>query len=142
MQVKASILVLFAVTAVCAQSKDDLKKKYGEPVAETFLIRPGITVTAFYDSRGKVTELIIAPQVVGLIKTRNQGLSPATASSLVDELIPIADRGKPGFAGFFNIGCLPQNDCYGSFTDFEKVTIYYNAGRQNEVAYAVIKWKQ
>ena len=53
---KAFVILLIICTAVVAQSRDDLKKKYGLPVAETFLLRPGITVTASYDATGQVTE--------------------------------------------------------------------------------------
>jgi hypothetical protein len=139
---RALIILLITCTAVVAQSRDDLKKKYGEPIAETFVIRPGITVTASHDATGRVTELLIAPQLPDLIKTRSKGLSYETAKGLVDELLPEAARGRGAFAGFLNIGCMPQNDCYGSFSDYEKVSIYYNAGRQRDVNYVVIRWKQ
>ena len=42
---------------------------------------------------------------------------------------------------FLNITCLPQNDCTGSSEDYDKLTIYYNAGKDG-VNYAVIQWKK
>lgn len=60
---KALVIALAMCTAVSAQSKGDLKKKYGEPVAETFVIRPGIVVTASHNSIGQITELVISPQL-------------------------------------------------------------------------------
>jgi hypothetical protein len=140
--VKVLVIILLACTAVYAQSRDDLRKKYGEPTAETFLIRPGIIVTASYESTGNVSELVISPQLTGIIKTKAKGLVFETVNTLVEELVPMSQRGKPGFAGFLNIGCMPQNDCYGSVNDYEKVFIYYNAGQHRDVNYAVIKWKQ
>jgi len=129
-------------TTVIAQSRDDLKKKYGQPVAETYLIRPGIIVTASYDSTGQVTELLIAPQLTDLIKSKSRGLSHETLKEVIDELIPTLERGRGLFGGFLNIGCMPQNDCYGSYNDYEKAIIYYNAGQHGDVNYAVIRWKK
>ena len=31
-----------------------------------------------------------------------------------------------------NIGCMAQNDCYGSYMEYERVIIYYNAGQHTE----------
>jgi hypothetical protein len=139
---KALVILLIMCTAGVAQSRDDLKRKYGQQVAETFLIRPGIIVTASYDPTGKVTELLIAPQLTGLIKSKSKGLSPKTLNSLIDELIPMSERGRGLFGGGANIGCMPANDCYGSFMDYEKIIIYYNAGQHGEASYAVIHWKK
>jgi hypothetical protein len=129
-------------TAVVAQSRDDLKKKYGQPLAETFLIRPEIIVTASYNSTGQITELLIAPQLTGLIKSRGSGLGHETLNEVIDELIPMSERGRGLFRGAFNVGCMPLNDCYGSYMDYEKVIIYYNAGQHGDVNYAVIRWKK
>jgi len=139
---KALVILLIMCTAVVAQSRDDLKGKYGQQVAETFLIRPGIIVTASYNSTGQVTELLIAPQLTGLIKSKGRGLNLATLNELIDELIPMSERGRGLFAGGFIVGCMPHNDCYGSYIAYEKVIIYYNAGEHGEANYAVIQWKK
>ena len=139
---KALVILLIICTAVVAQSRDDLKKKYGQPVAETFLIRPGMIVTASYNSTGQVTELLIAPQLTDLIKSKSRGLRQETLKEVIDELIPLSERGRGVFGGFMNIGCMPQNDCYGSYMDYEKVIIYYNAGQHGDVNYAVIRSKK
>src|SRR4030095_16316337 len=127
--------------AVTAQSKDDLKKKYGQPVAETYLIRPGIIVTASYDSTGKITEMLIAPQLTSLIKSKGITLRHETIDAVIEDLIPLSERGPARFGGFMNIGCMPQNDCYGSYIDYERVIIYYNAAPRGELHYAVVQWK-
>ena len=139
---KALVLLLIMCAAVVAQTNDDLRKKYGQPVAETFLIRPEIIVTASYNSTGQISELLIAPRLIGLIKSRNSGLNRETLNEVIDELIPMSERGRGLFGGGFIIGCMPLNDCYGSFMDYEKVTIYYNAGQHRDVNYAVIRWKE
>ena len=141
---KTLILLFILCTGVVAQSKDDLKKKYGEPVSETFLLRPEITVTASHNASGQITELLIAPFATALIKSRGNGLSLTREKleEIIDELVPLSVRGKPTFAGFLNIGCMPENDCYGSFSSYEKLTIYYNAGKNHNVIYVVIQWKK
>ena len=139
------LLILFILcTGVVAQSRDDLRKKYGEPVSETFLLGSGITVTASHNSNGQITELLIAPFATGLIKSKGNGLSLTREKleDVIDELVPLSARGTPTFAGFLNVGCLPENDCYGSFSSYEKLTIYYNAGKNRNVNYVVIQWKR
>jgi hypothetical protein len=45
------------------QSRDELRRKYGDPVSETFLLRPGLTVTATYAANGRIVELLISPEL-------------------------------------------------------------------------------
>jgi hypothetical protein len=139
---KVLIMLLVMCTSVVAQSSDNLKKKYGKAIAETYVIRPGIIVTASYNSTGEVTELLIAPHLSGLIKSESRGLSLETLNKLIDELIPISERGRGLFGGGVNLGCMPENDCYGSYMEYERVIIYYNAGQHREANYAVIQWKK
>jgi hypothetical protein len=129
-------------TGIAAQSRNDLKNKYGEPISETFLLRPGIAVTASHDSSGQITELVIAPLVTDLIKSKGNGLSRDVLKNLIDELVPVSVRGIPQIGGFLNLACLPANDCYGSYDSYEKLTVYYNAGKNGNVNYAVIQWKK
>jgi hypothetical protein len=139
---KVIIILVVMCRGVVGQSRDNLKKKYGEAIAETYLIRPGIIVTASSNSSDEVTELLIAPQLTGLIKSKSSGLSLETLNELIDEMIPMTERGRGLFGGGFNIGCMPRNDCSGSYMDYEKVIIYYNAGQHGEANYAVIQRKK
>jgi len=139
---KIFIILLMLSTGIAAQSRDDLKKKYGGPISETFLLRPGIAVTASHDSSGQITELVIAPLVTDLIKSKGNGLSRDVLKNLIDELVPVSVRGIPQIGGFLNLACLPANDCYGSYESYEKLTVYYNAGKNGNVNYAVIQWKK
>ena len=103
---KTLLVLLIACTGVVAQSKDDLKKKYVQPVAETYVIRSGIIVTVSYDSAGKITEMLIAPELTGLIKSKTRALPHEDVEALIDELIPVAARGSGRFAGAMNIECM------------------------------------
>jgi hypothetical protein len=144
--IRNSVLLFVAgyvadVGILAAQSRDGLRRKYGEPVAETFIVRPDINVTATYGKDGRITEWVIAPRTTALIKSRTQTLSQDTVTAIFDELVPSAARGKGQLAGFLNVQCMPDNDCGGSTNTFEKVTIYYNAAAAGRVHYAVVQWR-
>jgi len=139
---KIFVIVLLLCGGAIAQSRDQLRKSYGEPISETFLLRQGISVTASYDSTGQVTELVIAPFTTDLIKSKGNGITRDTAKELIDELVPMSVRGTRQIGGFLNLTCLPANDCYGSDDNYEKLTIYYNAGKSGNSNYVVIKWRK
>ena len=122
------------------QSREDLRRKYGEPSSETFTVRPGVEASAKYGSDGRITELVIAPGTSAIIKSRGNGLNRDFLETIIDELVPLPVRGKPVIAGFINMTCLPANDCEGSSRTYEKVTIYYNAAPDGRVYYAVVHW--
>jgi hypothetical protein len=138
---KIVLIVILGCFSVCAQTKDELRRKFGTPIAETFIVRPGIVVTARYNQSGRIRELLIAPEMTDLIKSKNKTLSHDVLREIIDELVPAKERGKPGISGFLNLACLPENDCAGSSEDYENLNIYYNAGRNDGVNYAVIHWK-
>jgi hypothetical protein len=136
------IVYLIASGMLIGQSRNELKRAYGEPISETFAVRPGIQVTATY-AADVVTELMIAPRTdgtAGIVKSRGDGLSRDFVNAIIDELVPLAVRGKYVVAGFVNMACLPANDCNGSTRTYERVTIYYNAAPEGRVFYAVVKW--
>ena len=142
-------LILFTVVALClpgatlaAESRDELKQKYGDPVSETFIVRPGISVTATFGKNGRVTEYLVAPLIPALIKSRGATLSVDSVKAIIDELIPLPVRGKHLIGGFVNATCLPENDCNGISDSYEKVTMYYNVATEGRVHYAVIQMKE
>jgi hypothetical protein len=140
--IKAAIIILLACASVFAQTKDDLRKKYNEPISETFVVRTGVTVTATYTPTGQIKELLIAPQLPSdLIKSKGKTLSYDSLKEIIDELVPPKVRGKQIGGTFFTVICLPSNDCGGSFVDYENLTIYYNAGNDG-ANYAVIQWRK
>jgi hypothetical protein len=134
MKVVAVLLMLCG--SVLAQSREDLTKKYGAPRSETFLLRSNIAATVSYGSNGQITELVIAPFTNALIKSFGNGVSPDALKELIDELLPESTRGG------VLATCLPANDCNGSQMSYEKLTIYYNAGKNGNVNYAVVQWRQ
>ena len=132
---------LFCVTAM-AQTSNDLRQRYGAPASETFLVREGIIVTATYAKNGKPSELLIEPvRPATPIKSSTARLSLEVLNEIIDELVPLKERGKPLFAGFVNARCLPNDDCWGASTSYDKIFIYYNATGKNEYRYATVQWK-
>jgi hypothetical protein len=132
---------LVASGTLAGQSKDELRRKYGEPISETFTVRPDVSVTATYETNGRITQLQISPQVTGYIKSRGKTLSRDTAKTIIDELVPNSARGKFVIGEFLNFECLPENDCAGTTENYQKVTIYYNSAAEGQVHYAVVQWK-
>lgn len=124
------------------QSKDDLRLKFGAPVAETFVVRPGVGATAAYSEDGRIKELVISPQTNSMIKSRNMILDRSLVMGIIDTLVPPAKRGKLVMGTFINMTCLPEVDCAGSEEAYQNLTIYFNSGRDGGIAYAVIPWKR
>jgi len=50
-----------------------------------------------------------------------------SVDAILDELVPLATRGKFVIGEFEDVICLPADDCRGTSLTYEKVTIYYNA---------------
>jgi hypothetical protein len=134
-------VLLFCVTAM-AQTSSDLRQRYGAPASETFLLRQGIVVTVTYAKNGNPSEMLIEPQrPTTPIKSSTARLSLEILNEIIDELVPLKERGKALNAGFVNMRCLPNDDCWGTSTSYEKVFIYYNASGKNEYRYATVQWK-
>ena len=134
--------LLAASGTLAGQSRNELTQKYGEPISETFMVRPGIGVTATYATNGRIVELLISARTSGLVKSRGNTLKQETVRAIVDELVPLPLCGKSLSTGFANLSCLPENDCYGTTKSYENVAIYYNAGRDGSIGYAVVQWKE
>lgn len=119
-----------------------MRQRYGEPISETYVVRPGISVTATFGKDGRITEFIISPQNTDLIKSRGKSLSKDSVNAIIDELVPRAVRGKHLIGGFVNISCPPENDCSGTSDSYERLEIYYNAAVEGRVHYAVVRLKE
>src|SRR5207248_1628090 len=99
-----------------------LRLKYGAPFSETFKVRADIKVTVSYDKNGKVSEMVIEPQLDGtIIKSRYRRIKSEMLKEVIDELVPLSQRGKLILGSFLNLACLPENDCYGASEEFERV---------------------
>ena len=130
---KLLLFALLTCTTLVGQSREEWIRKYGKPIAESFLVRPGISATISYGPNGRATELLISPRNPALIKSRANTLSQDSVKAIIDELVPRSKRGKYLIGEFDNITCLPENDCGDTSEHYQKLTIYYNAGQEESV---------
>jgi hypothetical protein len=139
------LLVFTLQSSFMGKTALTLRARYGQPISETYLVRPGIAVSASYGESGDVCELLISSQKpLSLIKSANQ--TPATLdfnqmTEIIDELVPVSERGKGKGSSMLNLRCLPADDCAGSEGSWEKLRIYRNAGQGGE-HYATIQWQR
>ena len=90
-------LVLFltlAASSVESQTTDELRKRYGQPDAERFVVRSAITVTARYARNGRPCELLIEPRHSLMPdQAAPAPMSPETSTKVIDEMVPLNERG-------------------------------------------------
>jgi hypothetical protein len=127
-----------------AKTPDTFRQRYGNPVSETFLIRPTIVVTARYGTSGNTCELVISPnEPGGMIKRwpSSEEIDYQLLGKIEDELVPKLERGEYKMGTFLDITCFPEDDCAGSQEDWENIVIYKNAGKTG-AHYEVIRWNR
>jgi hypothetical protein len=64
MWLRLSLVCLFCVVQSGFPSKagETMRQRYGPPVSETFLVRPGLVLSPSYGKNGQLCELFISPQ--------------------------------------------------------------------------------
>jgi hypothetical protein len=77
-----------ATGRLAGQSSAELRHKYGTPISETFVVRPGINATATYGKSGRIVEWLIQARNTDLIKSRGRTLSQESVKAVIDELVP------------------------------------------------------
>lgn len=135
------LLALTVEASFPARTPQTLRQRFGKPISETFLVRPGIVVTARYGASGNTCELLIRPEKSDEITNEsNSDIDYDLLNGIEDELVPVAERGKYVMGTFLDFTCLWGDDCgAGTQEDWENVVIYRNAGK-NGARYCVIKW--
>jgi hypothetical protein len=137
------IAYLFALVASFpADTAQTLEERYGPPISETYLVRPEIVASARYGRSGHVCEIVLSPRKPpSLIKSGHYTIDSKQLSDVLDEIVPIDERGKYLIGTFDDITCLPDNDCGGVQGKWENVVIYRNGSTGNE-HYATIQWRR
>lgn len=127
MWLRLSLLCLFFVVQISFPGKtaETMRERYGPPISETFLVRPGLVVSAIYGKNGQVCELFISPQKPTTpIKSANQigkSIDSKLLTEVINELVPESERGRSISGNFLNIRCLPSDDCAGTGSNWEKI---------------------
>src|SRR5579863_3549582 len=92
-----SALILLLQNSFPANTAQTLRGRYGPPISENFVIRPGVVASASYDASGHVCEIVVSPQ-----RLWNSTLGSENVGDIIDELAPPIERGKYVIGGFVN----------------------------------------
>jgi hypothetical protein len=131
-----SALVLLLQASFPANTAQTLRDRYGAPVSENFLVRPGVVATTTYGASGHVCQIVLSPE-----RLWNSTLNFLNVGDLIDEVVPKAERGKRVMAGFADAICFPTMDCGGSDEVWENVYIFHNGSTGSE-HYVRITWRR
>lgn len=93
-----------------SQVSSDWQNHYGLPASERYLIHDGIIMTVFYSEEGRTCKLILE-----LAKPQ----PPASFNRILDEIIPLNERGKE----IHSIGLSTGPFAGISSVDYERVRI-------------------
>jgi hypothetical protein len=119
MRIVAGCLLVAAGSVFLMQSSRDLHNQYGEPDRERFTARPGISLTVEYGSDHLACYALIEPPLPLTYTEENVPLmSSEGVSEVLEEVAPIAMRGKEIGDGGFQSGCNVAR-----ITDYENVSI-------------------
>lgn len=109
----------FALFVTSGQTSISLHNAYGSPTREELPVRQGTSVTVQYGSDLQVCEMRIHPTTVSLLMKEPETLMmPELVTDIIDELVPVRERGKAGLKIREYAGC---NEL--SVEEFEYVTI-------------------
>ncbi len=130
----AVVVALVVQLSFPARNPQTLRQRYGEPISETFQIRPDVLASAQYGKGGDVCYIIItakAPPSFGPTTVDSQLMK-----DVVDELAPVHERGtfRRGGLGDGFCGTGTYNFCGGSEEDWTEVAIFRNS------YYATVQW--
>lgn len=132
---KGAAVVAGAIGALsslaAAQSRTDLKQHYGDAIGEVYRTSNHLTITAYFDEHGNICREHIESENRGVRMTDKE------VNTVLDKVAPMAERGKYKIGTFLDVICLPDNDCYGTSEDYERLGIT-KIGSTNEYRYVSI----
>ena len=132
-------IALLSTAPVSAQTSEELRQKYGAPVEERYLVRPGITASVTYAADGQVCRIEIAPlRESHSHEGAEEVMALEVVEQVVEELVPSASRGKS--LGEFR-GAFGRNGVY--LSEYENVSVLRRTlGSQHSIVSVSIRWKQ
>jgi hypothetical protein len=111
--------LLAGASVVLLESSQDLHSRYGEPDRERFVVRPGITLTVDYGPDHLACQALIEPpQPLTHSEEHSPLMSSEAVSEVLDEVAPVAERGKEINTAVFQSACNAART-----TDYETVSI-------------------
>jgi hypothetical protein len=119
MRILVGSLLIVTASVFLSQSSQDFHSRYGEPDREFFAARPGISLTVEYGSDHLACQALIEPpQPLTYTEEHVPLMSSEGVAEVLEEVAPIAMRGKEINAGVVVSGC---NEAH--VTDYENVSI-------------------
>ena len=120
---------------VFPQVSSDWRKRYGPPASERYIIHDEILTTVFYSQEGRTCKAIIEPA---------KPQPPGSFEEVLNEIIPVSDRGKRIDALGLSSGALTAIN----YTDYERVRISLaksgegapTTATTGNVVWATIEW--
>src|SRR2546421_7382147 len=112
MRQRTFMRTLFSIVFICitanAQSREELHKKFGSSISETFAARPGVLVTVSYADSGEVCEMVIhaEPLTSDLNYPIRKTMKLKALNEMIDDLVPMSQRGPFRIGTFLNISCI------------------------------------
>ncbi|HEV2987428.1 MAG TPA: hypothetical protein VG759_03230 [Candidatus Angelobacter sp.] len=122
-------VILLSLQIVNAQVSNDWRNRYGPPAAESYLLRDGIVMTAYYSAEGKTCKIEILP-----FKSKE----PDGLEKMLQEIVPVNARGKE----ISSIGLTSSANGIASRI-YERVSIAStdSQGRAGVMQSATVRWK-
>lgn len=146
---RSCVGIVFLVAGLAtfpADTSHTLQERYGQPISETYRVRPGIAVSARYGASGHVCAIVVEPEQpqYPLNDRKNTIGDYEQVAGILKELVPERERGKYVIGTFLDMVCLPldaDTDCGGVEEDWEKLVIH-RSGSSDRQHYATIRWKR
>jgi len=117
-----------------ADTAQTLRERYGKPISETYLVRPGVVIAATYGPSGHICNIVVSPE-----RLWNSTFESKQLTEIIDEVVLVNERGKFLMGTFLNAYCMPTNDCFGTASTYENVNIV-KFGSTDAEHYARIEW--
>jgi hypothetical protein len=136
------VLILWLIAIpIMAQTSTELRERYGEPQSETYQVRPQIVLSVFYTESGQLCRMEISPRHQKVrLGLAAEVMSSDEVSHIIDELVPIAQRGRSIRKVTDTSGCNEY-----LITEYEKVIVSLSNRCQAQGAgtySATIEWKE
>jgi hypothetical protein len=140
------LFLAMAMTSFPADTSRTLQDRYGQPISETYIVKPGVAVTAQYGVSGHACTVVVKPRkpIHPLNNRTNRVGDYQEVMGILRELVPENERGHYVIGTFLDIVCAPGGadmDCGGVNEDWEKVVIH-RSGSDERQHFAEVHWKR
>jgi len=152
MQSRLVVAILLAgLSSFPADTSRSMRERYGQPISdprgqpgsEAYLVSPGIVASARFGKSEHVCYVLVRPaEPTYPLNSRRNSISSRQMGEILDELVPLSQRGKQGITDLLDVHCANTDSvCSGVILDYERLAVHRNGGGGSE-QYATIRWKR